>query len=125
MAAINAHIPVTGYDYAPVAASQSAQVLTPTINGVAGTAPAGATGLAVTGQGDFLLKLIVIPGTTSPGAITISDGGATAITVFTGGATSVADLKTFEIVLNAASTLGSWRVTTGANVSVIAVGKFS
>jgi hypothetical protein len=124
MAAINAHIPVTGYDYATVAASQSAQVLTPTIAGVAGTAPAGATGLAVTGQGDFLLKLIVIPATASPGAITISDGGASAVTVLTGG-TALVDTKTFEIVLNMCSTLGSWRVTTGANVSVIAVGKFS
>jgi hypothetical protein len=131
MAGINAHIPVTGYDYATVAASQTAQVLTPVVNGAAGTAPVaptvpvGAPALAVQGLGDFLLKLIVIPGTTSPGAITLTDGSGSAFTVFTGGATSVADLSTREIVLNMASTSGPWKVTTGANVSVIAVGKFS
>lgn len=95
-------------DYETVAASQSDQAL----------GPAGA-------KGDVLERLIVVPATTSPGAISIKDGGGSAITVFTGGATSVADLKTFVIPISAKSTDGAWKVTTGANVSVIAVGAFS
>lgn len=94
--------------YETVAASQSDQALGPT----------GA-------KGDFLTGLLVVPATTSPGAVSIKDGSGGAITVFTGGATSVADLTPFFIPLGLKSTNGAWSVTTGANVSVIAVGMFS
>lgn len=97
-----------GGEYETVAASQTDQAL-------------GATG----GTGDLLAKLIIVPATTSPGAVSIKDGAGSAITVFTGGASSVADLKPFEIVLDVISTGGAWSVTTGANVSVIGVGDFT
>ena len=93
--------------YETVAASQSDQVL-------------GGAGAA----GNIISKLIIVPATTSPGAVSIKDGAGGAITVFTGGATSVADLSPIVVLLDAVSTSGAWKVTTGSNVSVIAVGKF-
>jgi hypothetical protein len=95
----------TGYE--TVAASQTAQVL--------GTAGA---------VGDYLYFLLVIPATTSPGAVTILDN-VTSITVFAGGASSVSNLVPFAIPVQALSVSGAWKVTTGANVSVIAVGNFT
>jgi hypothetical protein len=100
-------ITTTDNEYETVAASQTAQVL-------------GATGAT----GDFLAELLVIPATTSPGAISILDN-ATSITVFTGGATSVVDLRPFTIPLGITSVSGAWKVTTGANVSVIGIGNFT
>ncbi len=98
-----------GTEYETVAASQADQVM-------------GATGAA----GDLLLGLLVVPATTSPGAITIKDGaGGSAMTVFTGGASSVGWLVPFYIPLNLRSLNGGWRVTTGANVSVIGTGDFT
>jgi hypothetical protein len=95
-------------EYETVAASQSDQTI-------------GATG----GAGDYLAGLLVVPATTSPGAVSIKDGSGSAIPVFTGGATSVADLKPFPIPLGLVSLNGAWKVTTGANVSVIAIGNFT
>lgn len=90
-----------------IAASQTAQVM----------GGAGATG-------DFITGILVIPATTSPGAIALLDG-STSITVFAGGATSVSGLAPFYIQLGIYSTGGPWKITTGANVSCIAMGSFS
>lgn len=94
-------------EYETVAASQTGQTL-------------GATG----GTGDYLSHLLVIPATTSPGNVIILDN-ATSITVFTGGASSVSNLVPFQIPLGMYSASGAWSVTTGANVSVVAVGNFT
>lgn len=94
-------------NYETVAASQTDQVL-------------GATGAA----GDYLAGLLVIPATTSPGAISIEDDD-TNFTVFTGGAASVSNLVPFYIPLGIVSVNGAWEVTTGANVSVVAIGNFT
>ena len=67
--------------YETVAASQTGQVI-------------GVTG----GKGDWITGILVIPATTSPGAIALLDGG-TSITVFTGGATSESNLVPFLIPL--------------------------
>jgi hypothetical protein len=75
--------------------------------------------------GDYLAGLTVVPGSTSPGAITIKDGGGGAITVFSGGANSVSNLVPFFIVLGIKSKVGAWSVTTGANVSIIGMGSFT
>jgi hypothetical protein len=98
---------VGGTDYETVAASQTDQMCGPT----------GATG-------DYLSHLLVIPATTSPGAISIEDG-ATNIPVFTGGASSVTNLVPFTISIGAKSVAGGWEITTGANVAVIAFGDFT
>lgn len=98
-------------NYETVAASQSDQIL-------------GATG----GVGDWLDHLIIVPGTTAAGAVSIKDGNGSAITVFAGGTGSVADLKPFTVPVGAyclSTTTPGWKVTTGANVTAIGVGKFT
>lgn len=97
----------TGY-YVTVAASATATVL---------QSSTGATG-------DYVSGVLVIPATTSPGNVLLLDN-ATSITIFTGGATSVSNLVPFFIPLGAISRSGAWKLTTGTNVSCVAVGKFS
>lgn len=88
-----------------VAASQTSQVM-------------GGVGSA----GDHFSHLIIIPTTTSPGAVSIQDGTLTAITLFDGGASSVSVLVPFMVHIGDNSRSGPWKVTTGANVRAIAVG---
>lgn len=90
--------------YETVAASQTAQVL-----GLVGN------------KGDLLERLIIIPATTSPGLVTILDG-STSIPIMVAGTTTIAPIV---VELNMYSVSGAWSVTTGTNVSVIAVGKFT
>lgn len=97
----------TGY-YATVAAGVTAQVL---------QSSTGATG-------DYISGILVIPATTSPNNVILLDN-ATSITVFTGGASSVTNLVPFFIPLGAVSRSGAWKITTGTNVSCVAIGKFS
>lgn len=96
-----------GSEYELVAASQTDQVL-------------GSSGEV----GDILAGLLVIPQTTSPGAISIKDGSQS-ITVFAGGADSIQTLHPFTIPLGLRSALGGWSITTGANLSLVASGEFS
>lgn len=96
-----------GRQYETVAASQTAQVL-------------GATGAT----GDVLDGLLIIPATTSPGLVTILDG-STSIPVFVGGASSVSTLIPFYVPVGLKSVSGPWKVTTGANVSVLPAGAFT
>lgn len=98
-------------DYRAVAASQTDSVL-----GFVGK------------QGDILERLIIVPAAATPGAVSIKDGsGGSAITVFTGGAT-ITTTTPVVIDIGARATTaanGGWRVTTGASVSVVAVGRFT
>jgi hypothetical protein len=96
-----------GAEYETVAASQTAQAL-------------GATGAT----GDYLAGILVTPATTSPGVVTILDN-AISINVFAGGASSVSNLVPFFIPLGIKSVSGAWKITTGANVSAIGIGKFT
>jgi hypothetical protein len=98
-----------GDDYDTVAASQTAE----TLHG----AGAGATG-------DFLSHVMVRPLTTSPGNVLIYDN-ATEIAGFEGGTDSVSNLVPFPIFIGAASVSGAWKITTGANVEVVAFGSFT
>ena len=96
-------------EYETVAASATDQVL-------------GATGAA----GDYLAGLLIVPGTTAAGAVSIKDGSGTSISVFTGGGTTaLTTLIPFFVPLGIRSTSGAWKVTTGANVTVIGVGNFT
>lgn len=97
---------VLNTDYETVAASQSAQAL-------------GPTGHA----GDILEKLIIVPATTGAGNVSIKDGSGSDISVFATG--TLADLTPIVLLLGLKSTGGAWKVTTGANVSVIAIGRFT
>jgi hypothetical protein len=93
-------------NYETVAASQTAQVM-------------GSTG----GAGDYIDHILVIPASTSPGLVTLLDG-ATSIPVFVGGASSLSNLCPFPIPLGMTA-VTAWKITTGASVSCIGVGKFT
>jgi hypothetical protein len=98
-------VPHTRDGYQTIAASQTAQVL-------------GTTGA----PGDYISGVVIIPATTAPGLVTLLDGG-TSIPLWLGG-TVGADLKPFFLELGFKSANGPLKITTGANVSVIAVGNF-
>ncbi len=93
--------------YETVAAAQTAQVL-------------GGSGAI----GDWLDSVLIIPATTSPGVVTVLDN-ATSIPIFVGGALSVTSLNPFSAKIGANSASGAWKITTGANVSVVAFGNFT
>lgn len=94
--------------YEKVAAGQTAQVL-------------GGVG----GVDDYLERLIIIPAVAAAGLVTILDG-STSIPVFVGGGTTaLPDLMPVTVELGMRSQTGPWKITTGADVSVIAVGSFA
>lgn len=94
--------------YETVAASQSDQIL-------------GATGAV----GDYLQRIIIVPATTTPGAVSIKDGNGSAITVFAGGTVTVAPIVVDIGMKTVNATTPGWKVTTGTNVSVIGIGRFT
>lgn len=99
---------VFGHDYELVLASQTDQVL-------------GGSGAA----GNLLERVIIIPTTTAAGAVAIKDGSGSSFNVFDGGGTTaLSDLKPIVVQLSMRSTSGAWKVTTGANVRALCVGKF-
>jgi hypothetical protein len=93
--------------------------------------PASSTNLAFGSNkdsGQILFGLVIVPTTTTPGAVSIKDGTGTAITVFVGGA--VVDLKPFWVPFGegirsnqVANGQVGWQITTGLNVAAIAVGR--
>ena len=95
--------------YQTIAASQTAQVL---------QTSTGATG-------DYLSHCTIVPATTAPGVVTILDNATAIYSYPGGGTTALLSLIPFTIPVGAVSTSGAWKVTTGANVSVVCVGKFS
>jgi hypothetical protein len=94
---------VTDYEY--VAASQTTQVIGP-----------------VGGVGDILERVIIVPATTAAGTVSIKDGADSAQNIFVTG--TLSNLTPIIVNLGARSRTGAWQITTGANVSVIAVGRF-
>lgn len=94
------------FDYETVAASQSDQVL-------------GSTGAA----GDLLHKLVCIVTTAATAQVQIKDGSGSAITVFPN--SPGGGVGTYVLEFNISSGAGAWKVTTGAGVAVLAIGRFS
>jgi hypothetical protein len=95
--------------YVTVAASQT-------------TAPVGVTGC-------YLEKVVVIPASTAAGAVTILDGSTNIVVIptvaGTGTGTTVPPPYTVDLGIRATSASTGFKITTGAAVSVIAVGRFS
>lgn len=91
--------------YEAVAASQSDQIM-----GTAGAA------------GDFLDYIIIQPSTTGAGTVTVKDGTTVIYTLTSG---TLADLSSKVIPFTTRSINGPWKITTGANVAVLAFGSFS
>lgn len=99
-AQINA-MPLT--DYETVAASQSDQVMGP-----------------VGGSGDILYMLVVTVGTAATSTVSIKDGSGSAIPI----TAANTPIGVYSVILNARSTGGAWKVTTGAGATAVAVGRF-
>jgi len=100
---------ISAAEYETVAASQTDQAL-------------GATGAT----GDYLAGVLIVPATVAAGAVSIKDGAGSAISLYPGGATTpLLTLHPFFVPLGIKSTGGAWKVTTGTNVSAIAVGNFT
>lgn len=93
------------YPYETVAANQTAQVL--------GTVGA---------KGDYISHVVAVVATAATAAITLIDG-STSISIFPN--SPGAGVGTYTIPLGLASQTGPWKITTGAGVSVVAVGLFS
>lgn len=101
-------------DYIPVGASATAQVL--------GSGASGANGA----KGNFIKRLIITPGTTGAGSVSLIDGsGGSAVTIPIYVTGTLADLSPLTVELGFFSQVGAWAITTGANVTVIAVGVFT
>lgn len=94
-----------GDSYETVAVSQTDQVM-------------GGVGAA----GDLLESLICVVGTAATSQVQIKDGGGSAITVLPNAVGQ--GIGTYPIYLNIRSYAGPWKVTTGAGVTVIAIGTF-
>jgi hypothetical protein len=92
-------------EYETVAASATDQVL----------GSAGATG-------DRIAGLLINPATTTPGDVTLKDGSTV---IYTWSPGTLTDKSTKVIGLGIKSVSGAFKITTGANVSVIAVGDFT
>lgn len=77
-------------------------------------------------KGSVIQRFIIVPATTSPGAVTFQEGASgTDRTLFTGGASSVSDLTPIVIEYGGRASGDGFRVSTGANVSVIVVGRYN
>lgn len=97
-----------GSAYETVAASQSTQVI-------------GSTGAI----GDYLSHVIVSPGVAACGVVTIFDNATSIVAFPGGGTTALSNLIPFIIPVGITSTSGAWKITTGANVTCAAVGRFT
>lgn len=73
--------------------------------------------------GDWLESITIIAATTTPGAVTVFDGTTAIFSIPAGTATVIPYVKTVPV--KAYSKLGTWNVTTGASVSVVATGQFT
>jgi len=93
-------------DYETVAASQTDQVLGPNGN-----------------KGDILESIVIIPETVAAGTISIKDGSVSVGNIFVTG--TLSNLQPFTVFLGMRSVNGGWKVTTGANVHCIGVGRFT
>jgi len=94
---------VGGERYETIAASQTAQVL-------------GTTGSV----GDFISRLIITVGTAATSTVALLDS-ATSIPIMAANT----PIGVYVVELGMRSVEGPWKVTTGAGVTVVAVGAFS
>jgi hypothetical protein len=91
------------YQYETVAASQSTQVL-------------GGTGAV----GDYLHRIVVAVATAATSTVTLIDNATTVLSI-----PANTSIGVYSLSINARSASGAWKVTTGAGVSILAIGIFS
>lgn len=91
------------------------------------TVPASSTNVvlksATGGLGDYIENLVCVVATAATAQVQIKDGTGSAITVLPNSPGQ--GIGTYVIRLAMKANSGSWAVTTGAGVSVIATGAFS
>jgi hypothetical protein len=91
--------------YVTVAASQT-------------TAPVGVVGC-------YLESVTIIPATTASGAVTVYDGSTAIATIPAAAALGQSAPYNLRLGIRATSASTGFKITTGASVSVIAVGRFT
>ena len=91
------------FQYETVAASQTAQVL-------------GGTGAV----GDYVHRLVVTVNTAATSTVSLIDNATTVATM-----PANTPVGVYSLEVNAISSSGAWKVTTGAGATVLAVGIFS
>jgi hypothetical protein len=74
--------------------------------------------------GDYLAGILIVPGNTSPGTVTMLDNTSSFV-IFAGGTTSVSNQVPFMVPLGAFSQHGAWKVSTGSSVTAVGLGKFT
>lgn len=75
--------------------------------------------------GDFLSHIVIQPAVAACGVVTVIDGSTTVFSFPGGGTTALPTLLPATIYVGAKSVNGPWKITTGANVAAVAVGKFT
>ena len=91
------------YAYEAVAASQTNQVL-------------GATGAT----GDYLHRLVMAVATAATSTVSVIDGSTTILSI-----PANTPIGVYDVDIEVAAVTGPWKITTGAGVTVLAVGIFS
>ena len=91
------------YPYETVAASQTAQVL-------------GGSGAV----GDYLHRIVVSVNTSLTSTVSVLDNSTTVLAI-----PASTPVGVYSLEINAASASGPWKITTGAGVTVMAVGFFT
>ena len=91
------------YPYETVAASQTAQVL-------------GGSGAV----GDYLHRIVVSVNTSLTSTVSVLDNSTTVLAI-----PASTPVGVYSLEINAASASGPWKITTGAGVTVLAVGFFT
>lgn len=90
----------------------------------ASTATSTALGAGGGATGDYLERAVLLPTSTSPGAVTLFDGSFSMV-VFAGGASSIGDLKPIPLNLGIRSQSGAFKVLTGVSIAAIFAGRLS
>ena len=80
-----------------------------------------------TEKAGILQRLIIVPATVDAGVVSYKDGSAGSVRVVSvGGVASLTEVKPIVVEIGARGTgIDGFHITTGANVSVIAIGKFN
>jgi hypothetical protein len=86
---------------------------------------ASQTTAAVGGLRSYLESVTIVPATTASGAVTIFDGSTAIVTVPAAAALGQSAPYCVQLGIRATNASTGFKITTGASVSVIAVGKFS
>jgi hypothetical protein len=85
----------------------------------------GIIGWPVGVVGCYLESVTIIPATTASGAVTILDGSTAIATIPAAAALGQSAPYCVQLGIRATSASTGFKITTGASVSVIAVGRFS